>query len=71
VGVRGFIAPVDPSSYSLTPGHSMTPIRPCDDLSTPWMVQLTLGVDINHFENHWTLQVGLNRNLNIHPKRKP
>jgi len=33
-------------------GHSMTPIRPRDYLSTPWMVQLTLGVDIDHFENH-------------------
>ena len=20
---------------------------------TPWMVQLTFGVDIDHFENHW------------------
>jgi len=24
-------------------GHSVTPIRPCDYLSTPWMVQLTPG----------------------------
>jgi len=44
---------VDPSSCSLTPGYSVTPIRPPDYLSTPWMVQLTPGVDMGHFENHW------------------
>ena len=31
----------------------MTPIRPRNYLSTPCMVQLTPGVDIDHFENHW------------------
>jgi len=28
------------------------PIRPRDYLLTPWMVQLTPWVDIDHFENH-------------------
>ena len=41
--IGGFIAPLDPSSYSLTPGHLVTPIRPRDYLSTPWRVQLTPG----------------------------
>ena len=36
-------APVGPSSHWLTPGHSVTPMRPCDYLSTPWMVHLTPG----------------------------
>jgi len=31
----------------------VTPIRPRNYLSTPCMVQLTPGVDIDHFENHW------------------
>ena len=31
----------------------MTPVRSRDYLSTPWMVELTPGVDIDHFENHW------------------
>jgi len=34
-------------------GYSVTPIRTRDYLSTPWMVQLTPGVDIDHFENRW------------------
>jgi len=36
----------------------VTPFRRRDYLSTPWMVQLTPGVDIDHFENHWSSQTG-------------
>jgi len=31
-----------PAVIHWAPGHSVTPIRPRDYLSTPWMVQLTL-----------------------------
>jgi len=35
--------------------HSVTPIRPCDNLSTPFTwYNWPMGADIDHFENCWS-----------------
>ena len=43
-----------PAVIHWPPDRSVIPIRPRDYLLTPLVVQLTPGVDIDHFENHWS-----------------
>ena len=54
-----------PAVIHWPPGHSVSPIGPHDYLSTPWMVQLTPEVDIDHFENHCVRVIRLWQNQKV------